>query len=621
MQRIRAAYIFLFLGAVTGTERATALEYIAAVPGVSGARDVALWGDVALVGCSTWTPGAVFNNSGLHRIDISNPRVPVVQTPSPLHPSVNLPNEKFAADEIDVASGVAVLAANRFSYEQNFGWLDLSRENPHYLDGGGGSAIDCFPPYYCWFETHDLVVAGDQTMRVNITYSGEYGGQESNTSSLSVCQFGKPPQECTERYQFSSSHDHFFTGVDGAGDFVFLAGSIRPDLPKGLHILRWMNGEVELVSSIETGGDARKVRVKGDFAYIADGHGGLKVVDWSQPYCPRLVGEVVFPGDAINLTLGIDQLVVTSGEGGVTLIDVVDPTFPLVMSRYDTPGYAYGAAIDGRYIYVADGQTGLVVLRNWLNVRPSPTPTPTPFPCVESATLTLHAATPMVLSPGPLRLRFYSVGEESDCPEPPCIDELMLDCLIDCSAWSESTPASSAELTDALMLQITDCLDSNLGTDFVWSPVTHGAILVRSVAEFSVGLCGDEIGDCESPSDPHLLNDSPLYNLCNGIAGDESSIESTSGIGFSIAEGPCPAIPNGSDCFTHTPTPSPSPTSSLTLTQTPIVPPESYDIAPGSGDGKVDAVDLMEWLARVRGEQLQPPPLFGFSLQWGGQTD
>lgn len=428
MQRIRAAYILLFLGAVTGTERATALQRIATVPEVSGARDVALWGDVALVGCSTWTPGADFYNSGLHRIDITVPIVPVLQTPSPLHDSPYNSTRMSAVDEIDVASGVAVLAANRFSYERNFGWLDLSRENPTFLDDWGGWAIDCFPPYYCRFETHDLVVAGSFTLRVNAVYSGEIHGEEyDNSSSLSVCQFGKPPQECTERYQFSSSHDHFFTGVDGAGDFIFLAGSIRPDLPKGLHILRWMNGEVELVSSIETGGDARKVRVKGDFAYIADGHGGLKVVDWSDPYRPRMVGEVMFPGDAINLTLGDDLLVVTSGEDGVTLIDVVDPTLPLVMSRFDTPGYAYGAAIDGRYIYVADGQTGLVVLRNWLNVRPSPTPTP--------------------------------------------------------------------------------------------------------------------------------------------------------------------------------------------------MPPESYDIAPGSGDGKVDAVDLMEWLARVRGEQLQPPPLFGFSLQWGGQTD
>ena len=67
-------------------------------------------------------------------------------------------------------------------------------------------------------------------------------------------------------------------------DFIFLSGSIQSDLPTGLHIFRRVERELVRLSSTETGGSAGKVKVIEDYAFIADGAGGLKVVDWTDPH-------------------------------------------------------------------------------------------------------------------------------------------------------------------------------------------------------------------------------------------------------------------------------------------------------------------------------------------------
>ena len=74
------------------------------------------------------------------------------------------------------------------------------------------------------------------------------------------------------------------------------------------------------VGSYDTSGTARGVAVSGGYAYVADGNGGLVVVD------------------------------------------VSDPANPTYAGGYDTSGYAYGVAVAGGYAYVADYNGGLVVV-------------------------------------------------------------------------------------------------------------------------------------------------------------------------------------------------------------------------------------------------------------------
>ncbi len=57
------------------------------------------------------------------------------------------------------------------------------------------------------------------------------------------------------------------------------------------------------MGSCDTPGSAADVSVKGDYAYVADGAAGMKVVDVSDPAHPAVVGGLALPGAARHLTL------------------------------------------------------------------------------------------------------------------------------------------------------------------------------------------------------------------------------------------------------------------------------------------------------------------------------
>jgi hypothetical protein len=54
---------------------------------------------------------------------------------------------------------------------------------------------------------------------------------------------------------------------------------------------------------------------------------------------------------------------VADGNGGLRIINVSNPTYPAEFGFYRTPGYAYNVTVAERYIYVADDVGGLIILR------------------------------------------------------------------------------------------------------------------------------------------------------------------------------------------------------------------------------------------------------------------
>jgi len=58
-----------------------------------------------------------------------------------------------------------------------------------------------------------------------------------------------------------------------------------------------------------------------------------------------------------------DYAYVADGSGGLRVVDVSDPAHPTEVGFYATPGDARDVAVAGDYIYVADFVGGLVILR------------------------------------------------------------------------------------------------------------------------------------------------------------------------------------------------------------------------------------------------------------------
>jgi hypothetical protein len=145
------------------------------------------------------------------------------------------------------------------------------------------------------------------------------------------------------------------------------------------------------------------VVVSGGFAYVADGYGGLKIVDVSDPSSPTLrksfnstpqafVGHVHLSGGFVYLSTsrglqildvsdpssptlrgtctpaGQSDCVATSGtlvyltrgSGGFQIVDVSNSSSPTLRCSYRNTA-AYGLALAGSFAYVAAGQSFNVV--------------------------------------------------------------------------------------------------------------------------------------------------------------------------------------------------------------------------------------------------------------------
>ncbi|MCP4545287.1 MAG: T9SS type A sorting domain-containing protein [bacterium] len=117
-----------------------------------------------------------------------------------------------------------------------------------------------------------------------------------------------------------------------------------------------------LTGLIDTPFDAVSVAVAGDLAYIADGVGGLQVIDITDPANPVQIGALDTAGAALDIALAGDIACVAAGEAGLQIIDITTPGTPLLIDTCDTPSSAQGVAIAGDLVLVADDDRGLQII-------------------------------------------------------------------------------------------------------------------------------------------------------------------------------------------------------------------------------------------------------------------
>jgi hypothetical protein len=110
--------------------------------------------------------------------------------------------------------------------------------------------------------------------------------------------------------------------------------------------------------------DAVGVAVSGSHAYVTS-ETSFHVLDVSNPLTPMRVGscplalgtDIAVNGGYAYVSFG------TSGEScGVRVIRISNPQNPQEVAHYKTPGYATGIAVGGGYIYIAQWYYGLRVL-------------------------------------------------------------------------------------------------------------------------------------------------------------------------------------------------------------------------------------------------------------------
>ena len=119
---------------------------------------------------------------------------------------------------------------------------------------------------------------------------------------------------------------------------------------------------IQLIGGCDTPGEAFSVAVSGDYAYVADGYAGLRVISIVDPAHPVEVGSFDTPGWAHGVAVSGNYAYVADCDSGLRVISVADPAHPVEVGHFDTPGLACGVAVNGDRAYVADDTAGLRII-------------------------------------------------------------------------------------------------------------------------------------------------------------------------------------------------------------------------------------------------------------------
>jgi hypothetical protein len=119
---------------------------------------------------------------------------------------------------------------------------------------------------------------------------------------------------------------------------------------------------IQLVGGCDTPGEAFSVAVSGDYAYVADGYAGLRVISVVDPAHPVEVGSFDSPGWAHGVAVSGNYAYVADYDSGLRVISVADPAHAVEVGHFDTPGLACGVAVNGDRAYVANYTAGLRII-------------------------------------------------------------------------------------------------------------------------------------------------------------------------------------------------------------------------------------------------------------------
>ncbi len=120
-----------------------------------------------------------------------------------------------------------------------------------------------------------------------------------------------------------------------------------------------------LVDQVDTPGSAVDIAMAGNYAYVADETGGVRIVDVdvSNPAAPAEVGfyPEIFPDAVTGVVVVENTAYVANSSKGLEVLDVSNPANPVKLGQ-NYAHVALGVAVAGGYAYVAAGNDGLVVL-------------------------------------------------------------------------------------------------------------------------------------------------------------------------------------------------------------------------------------------------------------------
>jgi hypothetical protein len=172
-----------------------------------------------------------------------------------------------------------------------------------------------------------------------------------------------------------SNHGRFVCIAAASSGLVLLDLSFTHPFAFPDSVVNLMGGP-RVIGMGDTPGSALSVQMRGKYAYIADDRSGLQIFrlpdtipsyDNVTPFeaNPVLISSINTSGRTKDLQLVGDYCFLADGSGGLKVINVANPAAPFFVAAYTTP-YAYGIWADSSKIYITDRDLGLLIFDNLL---------------------------------------------------------------------------------------------------------------------------------------------------------------------------------------------------------------------------------------------------------------
>ncbi len=114
----------------------------------------------------------------------------------------------------------------------------------------------------------------------------------------------------------------------------------------------------ELGSYSASESNTYSVAVSGNYAFLADGNGGFKVIDISSSSSPTLKAQIPF-GNVYDIAVNDTVAYLAASGDGLQTVDIFDPLNPSSLGGKNRGRKAWGVGVSGSYAFIADGDSSL----------------------------------------------------------------------------------------------------------------------------------------------------------------------------------------------------------------------------------------------------------------------
>ena len=304
---------------------------------------------------------------------------------------------------------------------------------------------------------------------------------------------------------------------------IFLTGCGTPNDPDSI---TGGDGGYKIVSKYKTSGFAQDVVVKDTLVYIAQGEGGLGIINASDPSSPKLLANLIEGCRGYSSKIAqLDSIIyIASGLFGITMINVADPNNPeFFNNRNLKPGKDF--CIYKKFLLIAVSEEGVWIADNSDPFHPNPTSPLTP-PGYAQGVACSSDSNYILVAVGEMGLAFYDISQlQTGTGNYPLIKVVDTDGYAENVCINPGMPIAyvASGKGGLAIIDYSDSLDIKLASKFDTGGYAKEVFYQSGKVYITTELRGLQIIDVSNPSAPYRIG-TIQTGYAKGVTADDHFI-------------------------------------------------------------------------------------------------